>query len=116
MVPIKNVAVVGHTYSQAMELIRMIEKEKDLLNLIPETIGNTDHLPFITSQVGIDGKVIKIFPLEQIDIFLKYENLVVVDFTEEQQNLLFYKEKNINKIRPRDGVNTKDILELIILK
>jgi|GEM_PF-6523644 len=116
MIPRKNVAVVGHTYSQAMDLLRMIEKEKDSLNLIPETIGNTDHLPFITSQVGIDGKVIKVFPLEQIDIFLKYPNLTVVDFTEEQQNLNFYKENNIKTIRPRDEANAKDILDLIILK
>jgi len=111
----KNVAVVGHTHLRAMGLIALIEQEKEILNLIPETIGDTSHLESINFRIGQNGKEIRVFPEEKIDIFKKYKNLIVIDFINEKNNIDFYEKNNIKKIIPCINAKIENILELIIL-
>jgi hypothetical protein len=108
-----NVAVVGQMYSEAMILITLLQNMPEI-NLIPESIGNTDNLDFILSKTGINGKEIKIFPIDKIEIFLKYKNLIVVDFKKENRNIDFYIKNNIRYIIP-DEKKTESIIKLILL-
>ena len=107
-----NVAVVGQMYSEAMILITLLQNMPEI-NLIPESIGNTDNLDFILSKIGINGKEIKIFPTDKIGIFLKYKNLIVVDFKKENRNIDFYIKNNIRYIIP-DEKKTESIIKLIL--
>ena len=107
-----NVAVVGQMYSEAMILITLLQNMPEI-NLIPESIGNTDNLDFILSKIGINGKEIKVFPIDKIGIFLKYKNLIVVDFKKENRNIDFYIKNNIRYIIP-DEKKTESIIKLIL--
>ena len=109
-----NVAIVGHVYTKAMSLISLIEKTPEI-NLIEESIGDTDGLEYTSFQIGMNGQKFKLFPVKCIDIFLKYENLIIIDFTREKENIDFYKEKRIRHLLPGDVAEIKSIIELILL-
>jgi len=109
-----NVAIIGHTYPKAMSLISLIEKTSEI-NLVQESLGETNGLEQLSFKIGMSGQRITLFPIERIDIFLKYENLIIVDFTKRKDNIDFYKEKDIKHILPGSAAEVESIIDLILL-
>ena len=111
----RNVAIIGHTDQGAINFIAEMQKHVTILNLIKETVGDIGHLESSTLQVGVNGIRLTVYPEININILLKYKNLVIVDFTQNKQYLSFYEKNNIKKIMVSDDMSYRDILDLIFL-
>ncbi len=114
---IKNVAVIGYPYSEAVELIAKLEKMTDNFFLIPETIGDPGHLKSINFSVGMNGKKITLFGEASLDIFLKYHKLTIVDFNPNDDRKIYSIRNRIRYIpiiiREEENVNIEQIISSI---
>lgn len=111
-----NVAIVGHPIQEAMILIPVLEKMEEIF-LVSETIGKNKDEEYnsIFFKIGVNGKNIQVLSVEKIDIFLKYENIIIVDFSKEKDNIDFYIKNNLKYILPGSAAQTESIIELILL-